>query len=458
MERILNILPEKESTRSNWLIRFRWLAIFCALFIAFSTKYILRARDLPMFHLLGNIVILILCNIVLTATSKQTKSVEYNPRYYTRLIHFQLILDLLFLTAFLHFFGGLETPLFFFYLLYISIGCITLRSSLILIYAGLAGFLYTGMLILEAIGIMPHYNLSGFRMPFRYQQPIHIFTASFTLITTSLITTYFVSNIVSKLWQRDNELLESNKACKLRAQELAEVNAQLKEQDKARAQFIYLVTHELRAPVAAIQSYLRLILEGYVKPENQNEIIGKSEKQALKQLALIGDLLQLAKIEDEKIGTKIETVNIGKVLEEVADLMNGQAREKRINFKVQIDPEIPSLEVDLEHMKQLWTDLISNSIKYTNSGGEVSVLLEKNSTQLIGTISDTGIGIAEEDIARIFDNFYRAKNAKAMEKHGTGLGLSIVKGILSKYEGDISVDSELGKGSQFRFALPYKKD
>ncbi len=103
-------------------------------------------------------------------------------------------------------------------------------------------------------------------------------------------------------------------------------------------------------------------------------------------------------------------------------------------------------------------DLISNSIKYTGPNGNVTISLSRDSDRLIGTVADTGIGIDEGDIPHIFDEFYRAKNAKSIERHGTGLGLSIVKRILSKYKGSISVESELGKGSKFTFEIPIGTD
>lgn len=224
--------------------------------------------------------------------------------------------------------------------------------------------------------------------------------------------------------------MEANLSCEVRAQELAELNARLKELEKARALFIWLVTHELRAPVAGIQSYLKLILEGYVPPEREREIIQKAERQALEQLALIGDLLHLARLQEAKVKEKVEPMDMAEVLEGVSDLMRARAEEKDLFFSVQIEPDLPPVKANAEHVKQLWTNFISNAIKYTEPGGIVVVSLAQNPNYVMGTVRDTGIGIAPEDIPRIFDEFYRAENAKAVERQGTGLGLSIVKRIL----------------------------
>jgi len=147
-------------------------------------------------------------------------------------------------------------------------------------------------------------------------------------------------------------------------------------------------------------------------------------------------------------------VDIAEVLEGVSDLMRARAEEKDLFFSVQIEPDLPPVKANVEHMKQLWTNLISNAIKYTEPGGIVVVSLAQNPNYVVGTVRDTGIGIAPEDIPRIFDEFYRTENAKAVERQGTGLGLSIAKRIVETYGGRIWVESELGKGSKFTFVLP----
>jgi two-component system phosphate regulon sensor histidine kinase PhoR len=263
-----------------------------------------------------------------------------------------------------------------------------------------------------------------------------------------------LAEVNARLKEREQELVEANRACEFRAEELAELNARLEQLDQARSQFIYLVTHELRAPVAAIQSYLKLILEGYVPAEKQREIIQKAEQRALDQLALISDLLDLARLEQPRAEVDIERVDLAQSLREVCDLLRAQAQERDIAVSVQIDPEVPPLLANAEHVRQLWTNLVSNAIKYTMPGGEVSVTLSHENNGILGRVDDTGIGIAPEDLPRVFNEFYRAENAKAVERHGTGLGLSIAKGIVDTYGGRISVESQVGEGSTFVFFLP----
>jgi len=370
--------------------------------------------------------------------------------------------------------------------------------------------LFLAILVLEWQELIPHYNLSGFRLLSRFQQPIHIFTTSFTLLATSLLTAHIVTTMIRRLRGREQELLEMNVACQLRTRELseaniscelktkeladmvqklqdrereltesnlvcelktkelaesnfvcelktnelAELNARLERLDKARTQFIWAVTHELRAPVAAIQSYMKLILEGYIPTEKLNDVIHKAEKQALRQLDLIGDLLQLARLEDLDLEAKAEPVNVVQILEEVNESMRIIAEGNEISFNVHVDHDIPLAKASPEHVKSLWTNLIGNAIKYTDCGGSIYVSLTQDHDYVIGTVEDSGIGISQECKPHIFEQFYRAKSAKSMNRHGTGLGLSIVKRIVETYGGKISFESEPGKGTKFIFTLP----
>jgi len=277
-----------------------------------------------------------------------------------------------------------------------------------------------------------------------------LFSSSGTLF----ICAYLASSIAEMVKRREQELLEANSSCEVRAGELARLNARLAELDKARSQFTRLVTHELRAPVAAIQSYLRLILDGYVPPDKQREIIEKSERRALEQLALISDLLDLARLQEKREEEPPALLDVADILRGVADLMQARAEDKDLLFSVEIEPDVPKVLARPEQIKRLWSNLISNAIKYTEPGGIVVVDLTQNPNFVVGIVRDTGIGMTPEQIAHLFEEFYRTEEAKAMERQGTGLGLSIVKRIVEAYGGRIWVESEKGKGSKFSFALP----
>jgi signal transduction histidine kinase len=238
------------------------------------------------------------------------------------------------------------------------------------------------------------------------------------------------------------------------AQALAREKAQLQHLDKVKSAFTLTVAHELRAPVAAIQSYLRLILDGYIAPEDQRHYLERAERRAEAQLELITDLLDLARLQDPDLRVEIESVSLEDVLNEVLDAMAANAGEKEIEVTREVEDGLPSVQINPRHAKQLWNNLISNAIKYTPKGGKVRVSLQQLDGELVGAVEDTGIGIPQDEIGMIFEEFFRAKAAKAETQMGTGLGLSIVKRILETYGGSIELESEPGKGSTFRFHLP----
>ena len=437
------------------LIQWRWVFVIVTL-AAISIADSLFPNSLPMPIPVIIAVSMAVCNglCFLYARHLETFQGDALEQHYTIFAHAQILLDLLALTALLHFTGGVEHPFFLFYIPHVTAASIILPRLFSFIYAGIASLLFSMLVAAEYWQIIPHVHLVGFVSPQRYQRGVYVAAVLFVLTATLFLCAYLVSAIASELRRREQELLESNQACELRAGELARLNARLEELDKTRSQFIRLVTHELRAPVAAIQSYLKLILEGYVPPEKQKEIIAKAERRALEQLALISDLLDLAHLQNKKEETAAEPVDVASILRGVADLMQTRAEDKDLLFSVQIEPNVPPVRANPEHIKQLWTNLISNAIKYTEPGGIVVVSLTQNPKYVVGTVRDTGIGMSPEQLTHIFDEFYRTEEAKAMERQGTGLGLSIVKRIVEMYNGRIWVESEKGKGSKFTFALP----
>jgi two-component system sensor histidine kinase/response regulator len=236
------------------------------------------------------------------------------------------------------------------------------------------------------------------------------------------------------------------------AKELARAKVELEKLDAMKSRFMLTVAHELRAPIAAIQGYLGLILDGYAT-DDEEEMIENAHRRCGELLDMIHDLLLLAHMKEKATEVKARTVSVAQVLEEIADLLRTEAEQKGLTFKVEIADQ-PEMLADEEHLKQLWTNLISNGIKYTPRGGRVLASLHQEDGQIVGVVSDTGVGIAEDDIPRIFEEFYRTPQAKEMKEHGTGLGLSIVREIIETYGGTIDVESEPGQGSTFSFTLP----
>lgn len=237
------------------------------------------------------------------------------------------------------------------------------------------------------------------------------------------------------------------------ARELARAKEELERLDRFKTTFMLMVAHELRAPLNALQSFLWAILKGYIPPEEQQEVLGRAVQRVQELLDLVDDLLKLAAAKSEKGLEKREPVSLADVLEKVALLFRKEAEAKGLSWAVEIGAR-PIVRADPDQMAQVWSNLISNAVKYTPKGGRVRVALEERDGWAIGTVEDSGIGIPPQDLGRIFEEFYRTPQAKEIAPRGTGLGLPLVKQILEAHGGSITVTSRVGRGSRFVFRLP----
>lgn len=439
--------------RVRWLIRLRWVAIAVAAGLVVLASQPL-GDALPITSLWLTVGAIAAYNVVFWVIEHQLLGRAVPYKYDIPLMHGQIVADLLALTILLHFSGGIENYFATGYVLIVVLGGVLMTRRGSYLYAGVATALWVGLLLSEATGLLPHHNLAGFRVITRYQETPHIITEGLVMMGANFGIAYLASTVMERLHQEQRKLRAANSALAGRAGELAGANLRLRESDRERSLFVRLVTHELRAPVAAIQSYLRLILDGYVPEERLHEIVGKAELRAREELELIGDLLDLAKLEQLKEDTPVEPADVGEVLQDVLDMMQARIQDRSLSLNVDVGAGVGKAQASEEHVKQVWTNLISNAVKYTPKGGRITVSVREESGMVRGSVQDTGIGIGPEEIERIFETFYRTDEAKAMSHHGTGLGLSIVKGITDRYGGGVWVESELDAGSTFFFELP----
>lgn len=456
MSEFLQIPVNRElSDRARWLISLRWLVLTVAAAMVLVANHWL-GDVLPAAALWGTLVAIALYNGAFWIMAHRLVGRGAPYSLHATLLHAQIVADLMALTVLLHFSGGLENPFATYYVLLVAISSLLMTAKAGRFYAALASALWVGLLVAEATGVIPHYNLVGFRQPMRYREMGHIVAESFVLVTANFAASFISTNILSRLREGERQLYEANASCELRSQELMDLNRRLQELDRSRSSFIRLVTHELRAPVAAIQSYLRLILDGYVPQERMAEIISKAEQRARDQLDLIADLLDLARLQDDhKVGA-VTPCDMGAVLADVLDMMQGRIQDKALTLETHIESPLPMAPVSADHARQIWMNLVSNAIKYTPEGGRITIALRYDADQhrLYGAVQDTGIGIHPDEMDRIFESFFRTEAAKAMARHGTGLGLSIFKGLVERYGGQVGLESEVGKGSTFSFTLP----
>lgn len=225
--------------------------------------------------------------------------------------------------------------------------------------------------------------------------------------------------------------------------------------EKIRQDFVANVSHELRTPISSIKGYAETLLEGALDDKDHaKEFIGIILQDSNRLASLINDLLDLSRIESGKMKMIFLSLDSALLLKRAVAVMDNQAKVKSISLKLDLPPALPKIKGDEARFLQVMINLLDNAIKYTPQGGKVIVSAKAVSDVLEIDISDTGIGIASEDLPRIFERFYRVDKARSRELGGTGLGLSIVKHIVQAHGGQVRVVSELGKGSTFSFTIP----
>jgi two-component system phosphate regulon sensor histidine kinase PhoR len=231
---------------------------------------------------------------------------------------------------------------------------------------------------------------------------------------------------------------------------------ELKELDKAKSTFVSMVAHELRAPLAAVEGYLDIILEGVAgdDPQKIHKILERSRERTRGLLALINDLLAISRMQTGRLAKEKEKLQLGSLLGEIVDLIKGIAWERKISVELDMPGDLPTVFANREDLTRVFTNLLDNAIKYSRNGGKVSVRASSDDAFIRIEVKDSGIGIAKKDIGRLFDEFFRVKNKATQGISGTGLGLTIAKKIVETYNGHIEVESELHHGSTFRVLLP----
>ncbi len=228
--------------------------------------------------------------------------------------------------------------------------------------------------------------------------------------------------------------------------------------DEMKRKFVLMVTHELRSPVGVVRSLLRTIVGGYAGPltELQQDMLARALRRADFLQTLIDDLLDMASSKSGLHSPQtLSDVDVAALLQRLVERYRVPAEEKSLQLTLSL-PEmpLPPVRANLDELDRAFNNLISNAVKYTPNGGKVTVRLERQAQKLSVSVQDTGIGIPEEALPHLFEEFYRAPNAKAEVKEGTGLGLVITRDIITRYGGTIEVQSRVGEGTTFTVRLP----
>ena len=229
--------------------------------------------------------------------------------------------------------------------------------------------------------------------------------------------------------------------------------------DNLKSEFVAKVSHELRSPLSTIHEQLALVIKDMVGEDfaQDHHILDRAREKTKGLISLIGDLLDLSRIEEGIICHEPQSIRLEEILKNIIEFLSTSAQKKNQSLTLVLpQDELPELIADPIALESIFGNLVTNAINYTQEGGEIIVTVDMAGINVRVRVKDDGFGIADKYLNKIFDRFYRVKDDKTRYITGTGLGLPIVKGLLDSMGGFIDVESEPGKGSVFTVLLPAK--
>lgn len=240
-----------------------------------------------------------------------------------------------------------------------------------------------------------------------------------------------------------------------RTLELRRAYEELKELDRAKDEFISSVSHELRTPLTSIRSFSEILLTfGDDQSERRREFLSIINDESKRLTRLIDDVLDIAKIESGQTEWRLQKLDLGELVRNVVELQRPSAEERKLTLRAVPSPALPVVIADRDRIKQVLMNLLSNAVKFSYAGGDVVVSTRTEGEEVVVSVADYGIGIAEKDRQRVFMRFQQLGDATTGKHPGTGLGLAICKEIVSRHGGRIWVEDNQPRGCVFSFTIP----
>jgi signal transduction histidine kinase len=445
------------SQRIYWLIQLRWLASSAVIYgtFVFTAVFGVRLDPLPL-YLIGAAIAVY--NSFFTVGIKWSEAAPGNSQLAQARImaNAQIITDLFFLTLLIHFSGGAENPLAFYFIFHVIIASILLSRQATFLQATVAFVFYSGMVLGEYTGIIPHVDLFEPAHSAEIHDGLFVATILLAFGSTLYLAAYMATSIMGRLRARDNEILGLSQQLERKAHELEMAYDQLSKLEQIKSQHMGRVSQEMRPPLAAIQNSLRGALDGQAGelPAPQRELIARAERRIRGLLALVGDLLILSRARDARLFTNRRAVSPLEIVNKVMATQSPVATSLGVILSVNAPLSTPAMFTDPEALEQLLSNLLSNAINYTPNGGKVELEVDVLGDNIRFRVTDTGIGIPSAEIPKVFNEFYRAENARRYSEDGTGLGLSIVRSIVDTHGGQIDLESQVGIGTTVTVVLP----
>jgi len=232
----------------------------------------------------------------------------------------------------------------------------------------------------------------------------------------------------------------------------------LKKLERVRTDFVANVTHEIRTPLTAILGYLETIRDGSIEKEESRQFIEIIIKHAQRLNRLVEDLLTISKIELGEMHFHFEPVSLSDAITSALPLVEPKAKLKKIKINNHVPEKLPLITADKDRLAQVFVNILDNAVKFTEDEGEITIEAAQESTDDMSiSITDTGVGIPESEVARLGERFYRVDKTRSRDLGGTGLGLSIVKHLMIAHGGKLEIESRLGRGTKVSLHFPLKQ-
>lgn len=427
---------------ARWFIRIRWIAIVILLISTYVVVHFfdIMIHDTSIYFLALSLLVTNLLHTYLIKRFVKKKN-DNIIGWIKSEIRIQIILDLIILTMILHFSGGIENPIiiFYFFHLIIASSIFTTRESYF--HALFALLLISVLAFSECYGFIPHFHLEGFVNDDLYQNKFYLYGGGIIYIFTSIL----IVSLTHMIFTRSVKIEET----------YVKTNLELEKKDKLQNEYVLRVTHDIKGHLAAIISCLKVVKTKITGPlnENQEEFISRAYERSELLSNFVKDLLSLTKKRLEK-GAEFENFSLRELIAKIEKAVQPLAKDKSIEISVMIDNAVNNITGNPFTLEELYSNLLLNAIKYTPANGHIELIIKNRLDHVITEITDSGIGIPQDEIPKIFNEFYRATNVPKDVASGTGLGLSIVKQIVENHNGRIWAMSEVGHYTKFIFTLP----
>ena len=430
----------------RWFISVRWAVV--AVFIAagsishFAPALVMQLGLAPP-HLWTWLLagVLAAANALFWLSSRPLTEAS-RARLITGNIWLQIVVDLVVLTFLVHFVGSTSTFIAFAYLFHIVLACIFFAPAQSLLVTLMATGLYLLCVRLESLNL---WYTPGM-IPLDVRQVLNAdlcMLFAFSAVFVWLVVWYLVSSLSTLVRERDRQLEAANQ--------------RLLVADEEKNRLMLRTTHDLKAPFSGIESNIQRLKMQYWDqlPAPVQEIVDRIEARGLTLSNRIRDILLLGDLRTGDPLPAPERVEIDRVLRDVSEELDGQAQERKVRLQITSAPL--ATQGCARHYFVLLSNVIANAISYSKEGGLVTVSLRRNDKEISLIVQDAGIGITAEALPRIFDEYYRTKEAAQHNPNSTGLGLAIVKEIAQKEGLTITVTSEVGQGTTFSMAIPVNR-